>query len=241
MTKPVSQPAAFSYIRFSTPEQLKGDSLRRQTDAAADWCVRNGARLDTSTTFRDLGKSAYLGAHRKNPDRHALVAFLKLVETDKVPRGSYLVIENLDRLSREHIQPALLLVLNLLQAGVRIVQLKPAEMVFADKSDTMHVMMIMLELSRGHGEIAMKSERCGAAWSAKRANIALRKLTSKCPFWLQLSEEKTKFVEKPDAVALVKRIFRLAREGYGSFTLAKRLNEEGVPSAHGKAWNGRGE
>jgi hypothetical protein len=39
---------AFSYVRFSTPEQAKGDSLRRQGEAAARWCQRNGVRLDTS-------------------------------------------------------------------------------------------------------------------------------------------------------------------------------------------------
>src|SRR5438552_11831218 len=113
---------AYSYVRFSHPSQAEGDSLRRQTEAARQWCERNGVRLDTTTTLHDLGKSAYTGWHRKNPDRHALAAFLKLVEQGKVPRGSVLIIENLDRLTREHIQPALLLVLNLLQAGIRIVQ-----------------------------------------------------------------------------------------------------------------------
>ena len=120
---------AFSYVRFSHPDQAKGDSVRRQTEAAAEWCMRNGVQLDTATTLHDLGKSAFTGGHRSNPDRHALAAFLKLVEAGKVPRGSYLIIENLDRLSREHIQPALLLALNLLQAGIRIVQLKPSEIV----------------------------------------------------------------------------------------------------------------
>src|SRR4051812_28631745 len=102
------QPIAYSYVRFSSPEQAKGDSLRRQDDAAQEWCQRNNVRLDTSTSFRDLGKSAYLGEHRKNPDRHDLARFLKLVEDGKVPKGSFLIIENLDRLTREHIQPALL-------------------------------------------------------------------------------------------------------------------------------------
>ena len=143
---------AYSYVRFSSPEQAKGDSLRRQTAAAAAWCEQHGIQLDTSTTLHDLGKSAYTGTHRTNPVRNALAGFLKLVEDGRVPRGSYLIIENLDRLSREHIQPALLLCLNLLQAGIRIVQLKPAEMVFDDKSDTLPVMMMMMELSRGHGE-----------------------------------------------------------------------------------------
>src|SRR5262245_2059893 len=159
------QAVAYSYIRFSSPEQSNGDSVRRQTEVAARWCQQNGIRLDPTLTFRDLGKSAYLGEHRNNPDRHALAAFLKLVETGKIPRGSYLVIENLDRLSREHIQPALLLALNLLQSGIRIVQLKPTEMVFDDRSDTMPVMMMMMELSRGHGESKMKSDRVSAAWA----------------------------------------------------------------------------
>src|SRR5262245_40837291 len=92
------QPLAFSYIRFSHPDQAKGDSLRRQTEAARDWCGRNGLCLDETTTLRDLGRSAYTGKHRSNPDRHALAAFLKLIEQGKVPRGSFLIIENLDRL-----------------------------------------------------------------------------------------------------------------------------------------------
>src|SRR5262245_59211221 len=118
------QPIAYSYLRFSKPDQAEGDSLRRQTadeDGPADWCRRNNVRLDTSITLRDCGKSAYTGAHRKNPDRHALAAFLKMVEDGKIPRGSYLIVENLDRLSREHIRPALTLLLNLIEAGVQIV------------------------------------------------------------------------------------------------------------------------
>src|SRR5262245_11384720 len=114
-------PLAYSYVRFSSPEQAKGDSLRRQTEAAAEWCKRSKVRLDTTTTFRDLGKSAFLGDHRTNPDRHALARFLKMVEDGKVPRGSYLLIENLDRLSREHVLPALSLLLNLIQDGIRVV------------------------------------------------------------------------------------------------------------------------
>src|SRR5687768_12023022 len=41
-------PVAFSYVRFSTPEQAKGDSLRRQTEATEEWCRRNAIPLDTS-------------------------------------------------------------------------------------------------------------------------------------------------------------------------------------------------
>jgi hypothetical protein len=39
-------PRAYSYIRFSTPEQAKGASLERQTAAAKAWADRHGIELD---------------------------------------------------------------------------------------------------------------------------------------------------------------------------------------------------
>jgi DNA invertase Pin-like site-specific DNA recombinase len=220
---------AYSYVRFSHPSQAEGDSLRRQTEAAREWCERNGVRLDSATTLHDLGKSAYTGQHRKNPDRHALAAFLKLVEGGKVQRGSYLIIENLDRLSREHIQPALLLALNLLQAGIRIVQLRPVEMIFDDKSDTLPVMMMMMELSRGHGESAIKSERVGAAWAERKRKARNGEvLTHRLPAWVQ--ERSGKLVPIPARTAVVKKIFALAASGYGHAAIVKKLTEENVPA-----------
>jgi DNA invertase Pin-like site-specific DNA recombinase len=241
MTAPDHPPVAYSYVRFSHPEQAKGDSLRRQDDAAAAWCQRNNVRLDTSTTFRDLGKSAYTGAHRANPDRHDLARFLKLVEQGKVPRGSYLIIENLDRLSREHIQPALLLVLNLLQSGVRVVQLSPAELVFDDKSDTLPVMMMMMELSRGHNESEVKSKRVASAWAEKRQrrrNGEMQKatkwvgrerlhLTDALPAWVK--EEGGELVPDEPRAAVVRHIFFLARSGYGLGAVVGKLTDDKAP------------
>src|SRR5215468_2983312 len=159
---------AYSYIRFSTRERAKGDSLRRQCEAAQRWCERNKVRLDEALTFRDLGKSAYLGDHRKNPDRFALAAFLKLVQDGRVPRGSYLIIESLDRLTREHVRAGLTLLLGLIEAGVRVVQLSPSELVYDERSDEMGLMLAIVELSRGHRESKRKSDLVGPAWRAKK-------------------------------------------------------------------------
>src|SRR5438045_1934700 len=117
---------AFSYIRFSSEKQKWGQSLARQMKAAAAWCERNGITLDTSRTWHDLGTSAFAGKHRENPDRHALAAFLAMLDADKEGklRGSYLIIESLDRLTREHVKAALALVLRLItEYGIKIVQL----------------------------------------------------------------------------------------------------------------------
>jgi DNA invertase Pin-like site-specific DNA recombinase len=234
-TPRVLAPLAYSYIRFSHPEQAKGDSLRRQMKAALAWCKRHKISLDESTTFRDLGKSAFLGDHRKNPDRNALASFLEMVKDGRIPPGSYLIIENLDRLTREDIQPALHLCLGLLLAGIRVVQLKPTELTFDNKSDAMHVMMMIMELNRGHSESAIKSERLRDAWSEKRRQAVLdkRPITRACPEWLRVVGDTPadyRFELIAERVEVVQRIFRLAGEGYSICAIACALNKEGVPT-----------
>jgi DNA invertase Pin-like site-specific DNA recombinase len=246
---PAEGPLAFSYVRFSTREQRKGDSLRRQAAATLAWCKRNGARLDTSHTFHDLGKSAFLGEHRKNPDRHALAAFLKMVEEGRIPRGSYLVIESLDRLTREHVRAALMLCLGLIEAGVRIVQLSPTELVYDEKSDEMSLMLMIVELSRGHRESKRKSDLIGPAWAEKkeaarngqpqpggrgRRVAGMRLLTHMLPFWVE--EKGGKPVLIPERAAAVRRVFELYAAGYGLTLLCRRLREEGVPAFGPGGW-----
>jgi DNA invertase Pin-like site-specific DNA recombinase len=234
--EPEPLPVAYSYVRFSDPSQAAGDSLRRQIEKAAEWCKSNNVRLDTTLTLRDLGKSAFRGKHRENPDRHALAAFLRLVEQSRVPRGSYLVVEALDRLTREDIQPALLLVLGLLQAGVRLVQLIPAFQVYTDKSGPHEVMLMIVELMRGHSESKAKSERVGAAWIQRRKKARERNgvLTRRLPAWVE--ERGGKLVLIPERAAVVRRIFEMASTGHGLYAIMTRLNEEGVkpfgPSGH---------
>src|SRR5690242_14410049 len=91
---PTVAPSVYSYIRFSTPEQKLGDSLRRQVEAAKGWAARRGLQFDE--TLRDEGKSAYRGTHRT---KGHLGRFLSRVENGEVPKGSVLVVENTDRLS----------------------------------------------------------------------------------------------------------------------------------------------
>jgi DNA invertase Pin-like site-specific DNA recombinase len=220
-------PPAYSYLRFSSPEQAKGDSVRRQTEATADWCRRNGATLDTSLTLRDEVVSAFRGKNRENPDVHGMAAFLAAVKTGRVPAGSFLVLENLDRLTRESIVPAVHLFTGILVSGVRVVQLKPAEQVFDAGADMTAVMLALVELSRGHSESVMKSDRIGAAWTRKRKNAATKVLTRRLPVWIKYDAGKLVFDR--EKVKTVRRMFRMAGAGVGLTGIARTLNEEGVP------------
>jgi DNA invertase Pin-like site-specific DNA recombinase len=222
-------PLGFSYIRFSYPEQRNGDSFRRQLAATEEWCRRNNVRLDTRLTLHDLGVSAFRGKHRSNPDKYALAMFLKAVERGLVPRGSYLIIENLDRLSREEERPALRLWMDILDAGINIVQLVPETVFRHEKSDMMDVMRAVIELSRGHSESAMKSRRNGEAWRAKweAARAGGKVITGCLPSWVEAEDGVLQL--HAERAATVRRIYQLAAGGLGAALIIKALEADGVP------------
>ncbi len=119
-----AQAKAYSYKRFSTPAQAQGDSLRRQTAMAQAWADRTGVPSTTELNLRDQGISAYTGANR---DVGNLGVFLKAVEEGTVPKGSWLIVESLDRLSREPAADALHAMQGIIRAGVTVVDLSETE------------------------------------------------------------------------------------------------------------------
>ena len=63
----------------------------------------------------------------------------------------------------------------------------------------------------------------------KTLRAAAKKLTH-CPAWLRLSEDRTSFVFMPDRAKVVREIFELSIAGFGGYTIARRLNANGVPA-----------
>jgi DNA invertase Pin-like site-specific DNA recombinase len=225
-TTSTSTPIAISYIRFSTPEQRKGGSLERQTADTEAWCTRTGIPLDRELT--DPGRSAFHGKHRS--DKAALGGFLEQVRQGKVPHDSYLVIENLDRLSREEERTALKLWIDILDAGINIVQLHPETVFRHERSDMTDIIRAIIELSRGHSESRMKSVRALANWDRAigLARTDGRTITRRLPSWIKLTDAGLALV--PERALVVKRLFELAAEGYGMAAIVKKLNAENVPA-----------
>jgi DNA invertase Pin-like site-specific DNA recombinase len=219
---------AYSYIRFSSTEQLKGDSLRRQTDLSRNYAEANGLDLDTKLNLRDLGISAF---DKSNLNKGALGQFLKLVEDGMIPRGSYLLVESLDRLSRDKVMDALGIFLNILNAGIIIVTLADNQVYSREKTNDNWASLIMsiVIMSRANEESATKSRRIRASWDNKRQNITKKRFTARCPYWLKPSDGDTGFDLIPERVDVVKRIFQMSIDGIGTATIVKRLNGENVP------------
>jgi len=228
-------PKAYSYIRFSSPQQRKGDSLRRQLAASEAYARQHKLTLDTTMNLRDLAVS---GFHGKNAETGALKVFLDAVETGKVERGSYLLVENLDRLSRNKIGAALKLFLGILEQGIKIVSLMTGEMFDEDSiNDTVKLIVALVVMSRAHEESVTKSSRSISTWDRRRAGLAKEKLTKRCPPWLRLADDRKKWTIIPERVKVVKEVYRMAKDGVGIMNIVRQLNKSGIPTFGGsEAW-----
>lgn len=225
---------AYSYVRFSSERQSKGRSIQRQIEMAEAYALKHGLELDTS--FRDEAVSAFRG---KNIVEGRLGNFLKAVESGKVPKGSTLLVESLDRISREEVRKALPTLLMLINAGITIVSLAddPPQVYSAEKIDQdmgMSLFASMMVLMKAHKESKDKSKRVKDAWDNKRTKAVDTKagtglvMTASRPSWLEVKPDKSGFIVITEKAAIIRRMFKMARSNMGAHLIAKTFNEEGV-------------
>ncbi len=86
----------YSYLRFSLKRQSKGTSYLRQKELTDAYIAQHGYTLNPMT-LRDMGIRAFRG---ENFEIGVLGKFVKLCESGQIPKGSKLVVENLDRLNK---------------------------------------------------------------------------------------------------------------------------------------------
>lgn len=218
---------AYSYSRFSTPEQAKGDSFRRQTAMAADYAARHNLDLDDELTFRDLGVSAYRG---KNAATGKLGEFVAAVEYGRVEQGSVLLVENLDRVSRQAPLEAVNLLNRIVSSGVSVVTLTDGREYTKEGllRDPMTFMVAVMTAIRANEESERKAQRLREAWESKKAKAKKEIITGMAPCWLTPNADRTGWVEDKAKVKIVKRIFDLTLKGWGVNKIAITFNAEGV-------------
>ncbi|MDE2428004.1 MAG: recombinase family protein [Burkholderiales bacterium] len=218
---------AFSYIRFSSAKQELGDSVRRQEKRAVDYATKHGLTLDTHS-YRDLGVSAFKG---KNVTEGRLGSFLNAIEKKIIPQGSYLLVENLDRLSRNEVDVALEQLLSIIRHGITVVTLDDEKVYSSEKirqDKGISLIISIASMSRANEESAVKADRVHQAWEGKRVRGEI--LTSIAPAWLKLSEDRKSWKILENKANLVRQIFQLAIAGNGTPTIAKKLNELKQPT-----------
>lgn len=234
---------AYSYIRFSTREQAKGDSYRRQTAEAAKWAADHGYRI--VEILADLGISAYRG---RNSRDGALARFLTWVDENALPAGAAFIIESFDRFSRAEVMDVLPQFIEIINAGVKVVTLTDQReytrrSLNQEPGGLMSSLCIMI---RAHEESKTKAKRLAEVWAKKQRAADTDpsvKLTSRTPGWIDVvrSADGKKIVgfKENENVEVVRRIFQECATGSGCRAIAKRLNEEGRwrPFRRGRGWH----
>ena len=217
---------AYAYIRLSSQSQAWGDGERRQHDAAMRFIETHGLHL--AETLQDIGVSAFRGDNALTGE---LGHFLKRIESGEIPPGSVLVAESLDRLTRNRVNQALMLLLNITQHGVRIGL--TAQNVILDLASYAAFFPILADMMRSNSESEHKSFRSRANWETKRKKAKDGVIvTSQVPRWLEVRDGKIHVLE--ERAQLVRRIFDMYVSGYGRGVIARTLMKEGI-----SAWNTR--
>jgi DNA invertase Pin-like site-specific DNA recombinase len=226
-------PSAIAYTRYSSEPQGAGDSRRRQVDLAK--AVAKSRDLTISEWVEDLGVSAYRGQHVEVGN---LGGLLDRVKARKIARGTCLLFENFDRLSRLHVFDSTRVILDLYDAGLILITTADNTLHERDQG-LLGLLRPMLEGERAHNESARKADLLQRTWAAKRSRAVAgeAKITSICPAWLtptrNPSGDVIAFAAIDDRAKIVQRIFQEAANGIGKYLIAARLNSD-----HIDAWRG---
>jgi DNA invertase Pin-like site-specific DNA recombinase len=233
----------YSYLRFSAAKQADGASTARQTEYARKWAEENNLVLDDSLTMRDEGLSAY---HQKHITSGALGIFLEAVANGKIPTGSVLVVEGLDRLSRTEPLLAQHQLTKIILAGISVVTASDSKVYSREelKRDPMGLIYSILIMIRANEESETKSKRgAHALLRAAKAWQAGQRVTvpgGRIPTWIKRDIDGN-FVLIPETAASMREAINLYLAGYGAVKILDELEKQGLaPIFTGRKKNPKG-
>jgi DNA invertase Pin-like site-specific DNA recombinase len=223
---------AYAYSRFSHPSQRIGRGLERQLKGCRAWAAKHDLELDIS--HHDPGLSGFTGMNRV---KGALGTFLAKVENGEIEKGSYLLVDSLDRLSRENETRVLNMLTGLTLAGIKVVNVVE-DHVLDENADMVDFMRVLIHATRSRHESAEKGRKVGEAHEdrkerARKERIAWHRTG---PHWLEGTahgkgkERYVTYAQKPDKVRIVRKVFDLLESGLGTSAVAIRLNDDKEPT-----------
>lgn len=225
------------YARFSSLEQIKGNTLKRQFELCERIARQHQWELAEDRRLSDQGRSAFSGANRKPGG--AFHDFEQKAAAGHFMNGHVLIVERIDRISRQGWEEVLPLLTKLTSQGVTIAVADGGRIYPAFQRVTMAMAIeatLMSELA--YEESKNKSRHGNIKWAERLEGIkegsriaAVRTV----PGWIDVHPETKVMSLNPDRAAVVREIFDLTIAGYGTPAIAKRLNERNEP-----VWNYRG-
>lgn len=219
-------PIAYRYHRFSSARQDAGTSLKRQREATKKLCDKHPEWTVVDPPLEDKGESAWHGDHLRVGN---LGRFRQRVELREIEPGSILVIENLDRLSRQDVRTAKRWVEDITDLGIIVAVCQPEMLLDADAMSGNNIgsmVIYLLEAGRSNKESGRKSEiqleKIEEFMTKARKGIAYSK---RAPLWLSGDKDAKGFEVIEERAETVRQIYRWSAEGMGFASITKLLNE----------------
>ncbi|OJY60951.1 MAG: hypothetical protein BGP16_01000 [Sphingobium sp. 66-54] len=245
MTLPVT-----IYARFSNQEQAQGSSKTRQLKLCREFIAdKDGWEFSDDRVLIDEGLSAFSGANRAPGG--LLYQFEQQAAAGMYRGGHVLVVEHIDRISRQGHDEVLPFVKKMTEAGVTVAVASGRRIYHAYERVTLGAVIeavVAAELAREESE--NKSRRLKAAQNkrvAEAQEFAAEgqhlSRTATVPAWIDI-KRISKRSERPlyrmtlneERAQILREIFQLTIDGYGTPAIAKKLNERGEP-----VWNHLGQ
>ena len=229
---------AIIYARFSKADQVKGHSIDRQLDNTREVCAARSLTTSPSLTFIEKGRSAFSGANRA---KGSLLANLELEIEAGAHHGRTLVVEHLDRISRQGHDEVRDFLRACSDNGVSVAtwdgsRLYPA----GERVQMIEVIEIILKAELAREESDKKSKRIRKSFAAKREEAAAgggKRIASRPPSWIRRVGEGFELIE--EHALIVREAHRLCQGGYGTTQIARIFNDRAYPTwrADSNGWH----
>lgn len=214
---------AYAYIRYSRAVQQTGDSENRQLTALDLFETSIGTPI--AEVVYDKGKSAFRGDNARSGNFKEM---LDRMESGAIRKGDYLVVESIDRITRQRVLDGVELLQGILKKGINIyTTVDKKTYSYNDPSrDFENLLMISLIAKRANEESETKSDRLLSVWKTRKARAAngevIIKKGKSIPYGLRVANDK--FVIHEEEQKEIKKLFELLLK-FGMNTALIKINE----------------
>ncbi len=180
----------------------------------ARWLVTHPEYKLSEASFEDKGKSGWSGAHLDN----AFGRLLAAVEDGTIPKGSAVLIEQIDRAGRMEPMEMLPLLSRIVNAGVDLVTLDDGITYDRASVNSNHLFLLVAKVQQAHQYSDSLSRRLKAAYKTKREKAAAGEgATRRMPLWIRDGKLRD------DIAPYVTQVFEDFAAGIGERRILGRL------------------
>lgn len=224
------KPKAYAYIRWSTGSQQLGDSESRQLAELDMFEAASG--IPIVKKYRDSGRSAFRGDNSRRGEFRLL---LDSIQAGEIRPGDYIVVESIDRITRQRVLDGVELIQSILKSGVKLYTTTDQKTYSVEdpREDLKTLLTISVIAERAHEESEIKSKRISSSWVKRRKEAESGKVIIKkgnsIPYGLRVVDGS--FVIHEGEQKEIKQLFELLLT-HGLNTAIKIINKTST-----KKWN----